>query len=145
IVLFNAHPFDAFARCELALIDGEVWFQRETKEGGFAPRPGDHVTMPGPNDVLRARKLEIPANPKGAYALLGAALHPVSGPDIASGTVVITDGKITAMGGSDPPVPAGAQTIDAHGLEIWPGLIDAGSPLGLMEIASIPETSDYAD
>ena len=24
IAIFNAHPFDAFARCELALIDGEV-------------------------------------------------------------------------------------------------------------------------
>src|SRR6185437_7061114 len=26
-----------------------------------------------------------------------------------------------------------------------PGLVDAGSPLGLMEIASLSETSDYAD
>ena len=32
-----------------------------------------------------------------------------------------------------------------HGLDIWPGLVDAGSPLGLIEIGSLPETSDYAD
>ncbi len=30
LVLFNGHPLDATSRCELALIDGEVWFQRKT-------------------------------------------------------------------------------------------------------------------
>src|SRR5262249_59906498 len=29
IALFNGHPLDATSRCELALIDGEVWFQRK--------------------------------------------------------------------------------------------------------------------
>jgi imidazolonepropionase-like amidohydrolase len=42
-------------------------------------------------------------------------------------------------------VPADVQTIDVHGLDIWPGLIDAGSQLGLMEIASLPETLDYSE
>ncbi len=145
IALFNAHPFDAFARCELALIDGEVWFQREEKDNGFAPRPGDHTVMPGPTEPIRSRKLELTAAPKGVYALVGATLHPVSGPDIAGGTLVIADGKIAAIGGADTPVPADAQTIDVHGLDIWPGLVDAGSQLGLMEIASLPETSDYSE
>jgi imidazolonepropionase-like amidohydrolase len=147
IVLFNAHPFDAFARCELALIDGEVWFQREEKEGTFAPRPGDHLVMPGPSggEAARAKKLEIAANPKGIYALVGATLHPVSGPDIAGGTLVVAGGKIAAIGGGDTPIPADAQTIDVRGLDIWPGLVDAGSPLGLYEISSLPETIDYAD
>ena len=145
IALFNAHPFDAFARCELALIDGEVWFQREEKDNGFAPRPGDHTAMPGPSEAVRARKLEIAASPRGAYALVGATLHPVSGPDIAGGTLIVSDGKIAAIGGSDTPVPADAQTIDVRGLDIWPGIVDAGSYLGLMEISSLPETSDYAD
>src|SRR5262249_31446838 len=71
IALFNAHPFDAFARCEVALIDGEVWFQREEKDNGYAPRAGDHAAMPGPTDAVRSRKLEIAANPKGTYALVG--------------------------------------------------------------------------
>src|SRR5204862_8056398 len=42
VVLFNAHPFDAFSRCELALIDGEVSFQRREPGGRPAARPGDH-------------------------------------------------------------------------------------------------------
>ena len=33
IALFNGHPFDAFSRCELSLIDGEVYFQRRETTG----------------------------------------------------------------------------------------------------------------
>ena len=51
----------------------------------------------------------------------------------------------TAVGGPATPVPESALTIDAQGLDIWPGLIDAGTPLGLVEIGSLPETHDEAD
>ncbi|MBV8267317.1 MAG: amidohydrolase family protein [Planctomycetaceae bacterium] len=145
IVLFNAHPFDAFARCELALIDGEVWFQRPEKDNTFAPRPGDHATMPMPGRGTESRNLEIPQNPKGTYALVKATLHPVSGPDIADGTLVIEGGKITAVGGPKTPIPPAADVIDAQGFDIWPGLIDAGTRLGLYEIGSLSETHDDAD
>ena len=40
IVLFNGHPFDAFSRCELAMIDGEVFFQRYEPGGGLGARSG---------------------------------------------------------------------------------------------------------
>jgi imidazolonepropionase-like amidohydrolase len=145
IALFNAHPLDAFSRCELALIDGEVWFQRPEPEGKLPSRPGDHTTMPIAPSNVRARNVEIAANPKGVYALVGARLHPVSGPDIEAGTLIIDRGKIAAIGGPETRVPEGAQTIDLQGLDIWPGLIDAGTVLGLYEIGSLVETRDDAD
>ncbi|HMA18014.1 MAG TPA: hypothetical protein VKS03_06210, partial [Thermoanaerobaculia bacterium] len=40
-------------------------------------------------------------------ALTGGTIHPVSGPDIGKGTVVITDGKIAAVG-ANVTAPAGA-------------------------------------
>ncbi len=47
IALFNGHPFDGFSRCELSLIDGEVWFQRKTPDGKLAkPLPGEPVRHP---------------------------------------------------------------------------------------------------
>src|SRR5206468_4532997 len=55
IALFNAHPFDGFARCELTMIDGEVWFQRPEADGRPVPRPGDHAAMPAPDPELRDR------------------------------------------------------------------------------------------
>ena len=79
IVLYNGHPFDAFSRCELALIDGEVFFQRYEPGGGFGVRPGDHTAMPAAPESVRNRTVEIAAQPKNLFALVGANLHPVSG------------------------------------------------------------------
>src|SRR5918992_429853 len=72
--------------------------------------------------------------PRGVYAIRNARIVPVSGPEIARGTVVIgPDGRIQAVG-ADVPVPAGAQAIDATGLTVYPGMMDAGTSIGLSEI-----------
>src|SRR5262249_41238377 len=42
-------------------------------------------------------------------------------------------------------IPPAAQTIELNGLDVWPGMVDAGSTLGLFEIGSLGETQDYAD
>ncbi len=145
IVLFNAHPFDAFSRCELALIDGEVYFQRPEPDGKLGARPGVHQTMPQATEAARNHVVEFTSQPKGVCALVGATLHPVSGPPIPNGTLVVADGKIAAVGPAGTRVPPEAQTIELGGLDIWPGLIDAGSTIGLSEIDSLPVTQDFAD
>lgn len=71
--------------------------------------------------------------PRGVFAIRNARIVTVSGPDIENGTVVIRDGKIEAVGAS-VNVPAGAQTIDGRGLSVYPGMIDAGTNLGLVEV-----------
>ena len=72
--------------------------------------------------------------PRGVYAIRNARIVTVSGPEIARGTVVIgADGRIQAVG-ADVSVPAGAQTIDASGLTVYPGMMDAGTSMGLSEI-----------
>ncbi len=146
IAIFNAHPFDGFARCELALVDGEVQFQRKAPDGKLAPRPGDHAAMPAAGLAdARARALDLAIAAGGRYAVTGANLHPVSGPDIAGGTIVIAAGKIAAIGDASTPIPPDAKVVDARGLDVWPGLIDAGTQLGLFEVGSLPETQDSSD
>jgi len=71
--------------------------------------------------------------PRGVFAIRNARIVTVSGPDIENGTVVIRDGKIEAVGAS-VNVPAGAQTIDGRGLSVYPGMIDAGTNMGLVEV-----------
>ena len=73
----------------------------------------------------------IPA--RGTFAIRNARIVTVSGPDIENGTVVIRDGKIDAVG-ANVSVPAGAQTIDGTGLSVYPGMIDAGTNMGLVEV-----------
>ena len=68
-------------------------------------------------------------------AIRNARIVTVSGAEIENGTVVIRDGKIEAVGAS-ATVPAGAQEIDARGLIVYPGMIDLGTSMGLVEIGS---------
>ena len=71
--------------------------------------------------------------PRTTIAIRNARIVTVSGPDIERGTVVIRDGKIEAVG-ANVNVPAGAQTIDGNGLSVYPGMIDAGTNMGLVEV-----------
>ena len=75
------------------------------------------------------------------YAIRGGTVYTVSGEPIESGTVLIQGGLITAVG-ANVSVPAGAETIDATGLQVYPGLFDAVSRLGLTEIGAVAVTSD---
>jgi imidazolonepropionase-like amidohydrolase len=71
--------------------------------------------------------------PRGTIAIRNARIITVSGPDIENGTIVIRDGKIEAVG-ANVSVPVGAQTIDGRGLSVYPGMIDAGTNMGLVEV-----------
>jgi imidazolonepropionase-like amidohydrolase len=74
-------------------------------------------------------------------AIVGGKVHPVSGPVIDGGTVIITGGRITAVG-ANLPLPVGAKVIDAKGKWVTPGLVATGSSLGLNEVGSAPGASD---
>lgn len=64
------------------------------------------------------------------WAITGARIEPVSGPAIATGTVVIRDGLIAAVG-ANVAVPADARVIDGSGTTVYPGFIDAYGTLGM--------------
>ena len=57
----------------------------------------------------------------------------MSGAEIPNGTVVISGGKITAVG-ANVTVPGNAQIINATGMFVYPGMIETGSSIGLSEI-----------
>lgn len=69
----------------------------------------------------------------GTFAIVGARIVTVSGATIENGTVIIQNGKITAVG-ANVSVPAGAERIDGKGLSVFPGMIDAATNMGLAEI-----------
>ncbi|MFK4836341.1 amidohydrolase [Microbacterium sp. ZW T2_14] len=66
-------------------------------------------------------------------ALTGGYVVPVSSDPIENGTVVVTDGVITAVGGPDTAVPEGAEVIDATGSWVVPGFVESHGHLGVHE------------
>jgi len=79
---------------------------------------------------------------QGPFALTNAQIVKTPTDTVDSGTVVIRDDSIAAVG-ADVPVPSNAQTIDCEGLTVYPGLIDSGTHLGLQEVGSLSETTDH--
>lgn len=71
-----------------------------------------------------------------------ARIYPVVGPIIDRGDILIEDGKIKALGG-DLGQPEGAELIEAAGMNVYPGFIEAHSHLGLDEEAIGFEGQDY--
>ena len=67
-------------------------------------------------------------------AITGGKVYPVSGPPIEGGTVVIVNGRITAVG-RDVAIPADAQRIDAAGKTVTPGFVNSATELGVQEVA----------
>lgn len=78
------------------------------------------------------------------YAIRNARIVTVTGPVIENGTVVISGGKITAVG-AGVSVPTGAKVIDAKGLSVYPGMMDADSEIGLTEIGSVAGSQDMSE
>jgi imidazolonepropionase-like amidohydrolase len=63
-------------------------------------------------------------------AITGGTVFPVSGARIPNGTVLIRDGRITAVG-ANLAIPSGATRIDASGKWVTPGLFHAAANAGL--------------
>ena len=145
VVVWNGDPFSVYAKAERVFVDGAQLYDRSrtTKPwsdfttgllppvaAGVAAKP---TTSPKPTSVL-ARP--APANgpaPGKVLALTNARIHTVAGAVIERGTVLIADGKISAVG-ADVTVPGGAKTLDVAGKVVTPGWIESSTNIGVVEI-----------
>lgn len=83
--------------------------------------------------------------PQGTFVIRNARIVTVSGADIENGALLIRNGKIEAVG-TNVVTPANAEEIDARGLSVYPGMIDLGTSIGLLEVGSgAPGTVDTTE
>jgi len=147
LAIFSGHPLNAFSRCEVTIIDGDVHFIRErqpsamsTAAAGASSHPGQQLMLPGKEIV--EKHVDVAPAASGRYALVGATIHQFDAPDVQNGTLLIDGERIVALG-ADVAVPENAKRLDVAGLHVYPGMIDAGTVLGLIEIGKVRETHDY--
>ena len=84
--------------------------------------------------------------PAAAQELLirgGEVVTMANGAEAIQADVLIRDGRIAAVG--DVTASADATVIDATGLTVYPGFVDAMNQIGLIEISSISATVDAAE
>ncbi|MGE0552626.1 MAG: amidohydrolase family protein [Gemmatimonadales bacterium] len=91
------------------------------------------MTAFGARTILASAVVLATASPawaqEGIWALVNVRIHPVSGPVIERGTIVIRNGLIAAVG-AEVTAPADARVLDLSGREVAPGIIDLASAIG---------------
>jgi imidazolonepropionase-like amidohydrolase len=79
----------------------------------------------------------------GKFLLQNGTVITVTKGTIENGNILIDNGKIIGIGKNI--TASDAEVIDCTGQYIYPGLLDGGSRLGLVEVNSVAETQDYAE
>jgi imidazolonepropionase-like amidohydrolase len=78
------------------------------------------------------------------YAIRGATVHTLAGESIEDGTVILQGGRITGVG-RKIGIPRGAEIVNAQGLHVYPGMLDAFSYVGLTEVTAVRATNDISE
>ncbi len=88
---------------------------------------------------------QIPASDQDHPIIFtGATIHTISHGVLENGEILFDGGKIISVGHNLSAMYR-IEKIDATGKHIFPGLISAGSTLGLQEIGAVRATRDYAE
>jgi imidazolonepropionase-like amidohydrolase len=74
-------------------------------------------------------------------AVVSGTVHTVSGEVLEGATVLIRAGRIAALG-HDVEIPTGVRVLDAAGRVVTPGLFDATTSIGLVEVGMVSSSVD---
>ncbi len=96
------------------------------------------------SDSAIANDENAAARQAGSFALVGGTIFPVSSSPIENGTIIVSDGKIVAIG-QGIEIPANAEQYDVTGKNVYPGLFESHSQLGITEIGQVPATVDTSE
>jgi len=167
IVIWSGNPLSVFTIAETTFVDGQIRFNREAdlehrkqvtlaRDLLIADVKGEDASSADEEQTDAGEITVNPPTPQAAYqfspyapaqpaAIIGATVHTMEGQTIADGVVVFAQGRITAVGAADTPIPAGAERIDASGKHLWPGVIHTNTVLGISEIDSVAGSVDVAE
>ena len=125
IVAVDGNLFDD-GQVAATWIDGRLYESTEASK----ETTEEEDTAPSERDLRALWERRAPMGPLSpeapATAIRHATILTVTNGTITSGTVIINEGRIEAVGpDADVAIPAGAREIDATGMFVMPGIVDA--------------------
>lgn len=84
------------------------------------------------------------AGPEDTFLLRNVTVHTVRNGEIPNGAIYVRDGKIAGIGAALKP-PRGVRVIDGKAMHVYPGIIDSGAEIGMMEVGAVKETLDTTE
>ncbi len=158
-VVLSGRPFSVYTQVLETYIEGERVFNRDVhadwtyQAGGFAlsdaakrlPTPAilEKEYPSAPLSIEPKNSRPFTGAPK-KFAVLAGRIHPVSGPAITKGVILVEDGKISQIGKQDEVViPQGLPVLTAN--VVTPGLIDTHSVVGLSGVTNVKKADQDQD
>jgi imidazolonepropionase-like amidohydrolase len=162
VVLLTGDPFDAFSRVETTVVDGIIYYDSEreaelrgemvreisqpSRDRGHSAREPGIEQSGGPGEWREMREggwMDALGGAQDPVALTRATIHPVSGPPIEDGVLILEGGRIQAVGTRDRvEIPEWVREVELPGRHLYPGMFDPLTHLGLFEIGSISQATD---
>ena len=167
VSVFDAPPLSTYARCVLTLARGRALFERAADHdhrwrgyaesaAAFAQELKASRTEPAePAAAEPAAAAPAPDDPawepwirngRGRSVLVrNARIHPVASPAF-DGALLVRDGRVAWLGERwQGELPAGCAEVDAGGMQLYPGFLNAGDVTGLWEVGSLRASRDDAE
>lgn len=79
-----------------------------------------------------------------SFLLKGATVHTMAGAAIENGSVLVRNGKIIGVG-KNLAAPKDIKVIDGKGMQVYPGMIDSATDMGLSEVGAVDMTVDTTE
>jgi imidazolonepropionase-like amidohydrolase len=125
--------------------------EKDDEDAQDAGQAGEQAAPPPPEadsrPLFTTRELaysDPQAGTGGTVSIVHATVHTLAGETLEDGTVSFRQGKIVEVGRSLPAL-TGARVVDATGKHVYPGMIDADTAVGLIEIGSVAGSVDISE
>ncbi|MDQ8030016.1 MAG: amidohydrolase, partial [Brevundimonas sp.] len=116
-----------------------------TPQTDTASAPRDRAALPTGLDYA-ANPDPYPSTyrglPRENFAIVGGTVYDGAGRKFENGVVVVTEGRVAAVGDASTAIPAGHRTVQANGRFVTPGIIDVHSHLGVYPSPGVQGMSD---
>ena len=85
--------------------------------------------------------VSMTAGDANSVLIRNVSIHPVTGTETQNSSLLVIDGRIAEIG---PKIAArsGVRVVDGRGLQLYPGLINAATNVGLAEVEAVRDTVD---
>lgn len=111
-------------------------------EAGTGENTKPIASNPAESDTEKKTQAEDKKSSGPVIAIVNATVHTMVGPAIERGRIIVKGESIEAVGDETLVIPEDAQIIDASGLTITPGWIDAKSQLWMSDSPADSGASD---
>jgi imidazolonepropionase-like amidohydrolase len=155
IVLWDRHPFSAYAKPDKVLVSGEILFDRgpqvyplgDLERGVRTFGLGDRGSQkdPAPGLGIPDQKVQppLPAEPRlhDSFVIEHATVETGTGQRLVDTSVWVEKGVIQAIGA--PSVPASVPRLDGQGRVLTPGFIESQTAMGALVVEMEQDGQDH--